>query len=268
MFKVLVIMDFKICFKGIPTSIIINLEKHYIKIKNKYLQGDFEPSELNGAKFSETIYRLLEWKTTGKHTAFGKHIPNFADKCRKFQQYSKLDDSIRFHIPNALIAIHDIRNKRGVGHTAGDVDPNHMDATFVVGTCDWILAEIVRLFYKKNISTQVAQAIVEKIITKQIPMVWEIFGIKRVLDKKLPISKKTLLLLYAEFPKDVDETKLYTWVEHSNSSIYRRDILISLHKKGMIEYDKKEKKVIISPIGRDFVEKNIPLKVAFLTKSN
>lgn len=253
-------MKLSIILNEVPKPIVNNIEKHYTIIKTMYSRGIFESSELNGAKFCESVYRLLEWKTKGNYTQFGRNIPQFAEKCREFIKCLGFDESIRFHIPNALIAIHDIRNKRGVGHAAGEVDANHMDAQFIISASDWILAELVRLFYKNNITTDEAQEIIETIITKKIPLVWCIFGVKRVLKKSLPAKQKTLVLLYSE-AKGIAENTLFEWVEHSNAAVYRRDVLNQLHKEGLIEYNKKLKKIIISPTGNQFVEKNISLEL-------
>jgi hypothetical protein len=52
------------------------------------------------------------------------------------------------------------------------------------------------------------------------------------------------------------------WVEHSNASNYRRDVLRPLHKEKLVEYDQRAGTVVLSPPGVDFVESNIPLTLA------
>ena len=42
-----------------------------------------------------------------------------------------------------IVALYEIRNDRGVGHTGGDVDPNHMDASMVLAGAKWLVAELV-----------------------------------------------------------------------------------------------------------------------------
>ena len=57
---------------------------------------------------------------------------------------------------------------------------------------------------------------------------------------------QTLLHLYrsTESPTERD---LVAWTEHSNASVYRRDILRPLHRERFIEYKENERRVTISP---------------------
>lgn len=41
-------------------------------------------------------------------------------------------ESARLTIPRLLVALYDVRNRRGVGHVSGDVSANHMDAELVL----------------------------------------------------------------------------------------------------------------------------------------
>jgi len=78
-----------------------------------------------------------------------------------------VQDGIRIHIPRALRTVYDIRNKRDAAHLADGIDPNLQDATFVIGTLDWILAEFVRLFH--GVSADEAQKIVTDLVRKRVP---------------------------------------------------------------------------------------------------
>ncbi len=247
---------FSFLFREFPEDILKNLEQNYIKLKGNFLDRKYEPSELNGGKFCETVFRLLEWHTSETHsyTPFGIKINDFGQSIRKFENLTNFTNSVRFHIPKLLNAIYDIRNKRGVGHVGGDVNPNYMDSVFVVSACDWIIAELIRIFHQ--IDTEKAQDIVDGLVTKKIPLIWEIGDVKRVLNPKLSFIDKTLVLLYSEFPKNILENILFNWVEHSNISYFKRDVLKHLHKKKFIEYDIKSGKITISPTGRKYVEGN------------
>ena len=94
------------------------------------------------------------------------------------------------------MALYEVRNNRGVGHVGGDVDPNHMDATLVVASAKWVVAELVRLFHA--VDTKTATEIVEALITREVPAVWEVNGKRRVLTGGLTMKQKALLLLYSE----------------------------------------------------------------------
>jgi hypothetical protein len=165
------------------------------------------------------------------------------------------DRSLRILVPRALLPLYEIRNNRGVGHVGGDVNPNLMDATAVFSMASWVMAELIRVFH--GVSTAEAQEAVDALSERKMPLVWSPGGdLKRVLDTSMNASDQTLLLLHQAMAW-VDETTLFASVEYSNASVYRSNVLGKLHKHRLIEYDKAQKRVCISPKGSAYVEKQI-----------
>jgi hypothetical protein len=155
-----------------------------------------------------------------------------------------------------LVALYEVRNNRGVGHVGGDVDPNGMDAKLVLETSKWIVAELVRAFH--NVPVEVATDAVERLTERTLPIVWEAGSAKRVLDPTLSKKDQTLLLLYSS-NEPVRESELVKWVEHSNSSAYRRDVLRTAHRDRLIEYNQTKGEAHLTPVGVQYVEENLPL---------
>jgi hypothetical protein len=153
-----------------------------------------------------------------------------------------------------LVALYEIRSNRGVGHSGGDVDPNEMDAACVVQMSKWLMAELVRIFH--DVDTETASKAISSIVQKSLPIVWKIGDKLRVLDISLSYIKKTLVLLYHS-STNVSEKDLFHWVEHSNASAYRRDVLRKAHREKLLEYDASSRTVQISPIGISLVERDI-----------
>jgi len=226
------------------------------KIINNYREKKWEPSELNGGKLCEVIYSILKGYIDGRFPGKPAKPKNMYDACKEFENAdsNKFPRSIRIQIPRMIIALYEIRNNRGVGHVGGDVDPNEMDATAVLYMSKWLLAELIRVFHKVSIDE--AQEIVGSITEKIYPEIWEIDGKRRVLNNALDKATQTLLVLYGN-QMSVKETDLIEWVEHTNPSVYRRDVLRKLHKSRMIEYNEKERLVTISPKGIQKIEKDI-----------
>ncbi len=248
-------------FSSVPQELCERLEEHYNKIKESFVHGDYEPSELNGGKFCEIVIRILEWHVNGgTYTPLGQTIKDFGTSCRSFESKSSFDDSIRFHIPQILNALYPIRNKRGVAHHAKEVNPNHMDAVFTVSCADWVMAELVRLFH--NVTTEKAQQTVEGIITKKIPVIWEIGTRKRVLSpsgKKLAARDKVLILLYHAHPQPLNVPDLLAWTEYGNSTRFRDSILKVLHDEDLVHFDQTSSTVHLSLLGVKNVETKLPL---------
>lgn len=46
-------------------------------------------------------------------------------------------------------------------------------------------------------------------------------------------------------------------VEHSNPSIYRRDVLVRAHRDRLIEYDAGGRQAYITPVGIEYVERTL-----------
>jgi len=248
--------DLDKALSGLPAVLRSALVKAYGRIKSSYVEQKWETSSLNGGKLSEVAYRVLEWHTKGSFTPLGQKIPNFEQACRNLANADKarFPESVRLTIPRVLIALYDIRNKRGVGHVGGDIDENRMDATVVTALSDWVIAEFVRLFH--GISVDDAQKLVDALTTKALPVVWTVGDRRRVLDPKLGFREQTLLILYYAFPDPLSDSDLVADVEYSNPSRYRSGVLKQLHKERLVEYS-KDGNVRLSPTGRCEVEQKL-----------
>jgi len=157
------------------------------------------------------------------------------------------DRSIRILIPRLLPALYEIRNNRNVGHVGGDVIPNKMDAALVRESASWIVAELVRIVH--GVSTTTAQVAVDALIERSHPLVWEIEGIKRVLDPSMKMADRILVLLYTT-PGWVDFERLKVWLRN-NPNVGR--VVSGLFDKHLVERDKG--RVTITPLGILHVEK-------------
>jgi hypothetical protein len=122
---------------------------------------------------------------------------------------SKVHESVRVHIPRALAAVHNVRNRRDVGHIAADVDANVMDATYVVATCNWVLGEFLRLFHQ--CSPEEAQAYVEAVVKRRAPFI-QVFGeTPFVLRPGLSARDEILALLYQRGTLGASLQQLDAW---------------------------------------------------------
>lgn len=129
-----------------------------------------------------------------------------------------------------------------------------MDAICALQMAKWIMAELVRVLH--DLDTEKATGIVESLVERETPLIWEINGKKRVLSTALSMRDKTLLLLHAT-DGQVPESDLVSWLEHSNASVYRRDILRKLHRARLIEYGASAHTAEISPSGIVDVEERL-----------
>lgn len=238
----------------LPSDILTNLLDEYQHIKQQLFLRRFQPSELNAARFGECVVRILEYLNTGSYTPFGTTLQS-ERIINSIQNNTAFNDTIRFFIPRTTRVILDVRNKRDVAHVGGEVNPNYSDALFVTHCADWILTELVRLFYGCSIDE--ANQIVVSINEVRIPVVTEVDGFVRVQNTKLDASNKILVVLYYKQPQKVSDANLAKWIKYKNISRLRTEILPKLDSEAMIHYE--DGLCTLLPKGTRYVEKNISL---------
>lgn len=221
------------------------------KITRNYREYRWEAAELDGGRLCEVAYAILDGYTSGgAYAATASKPSNFKRSCEELENRTGYPDSARLTVPRILVALYDVRNRRGVGHVGGDVSANHMDAELVLAMSKWIVAELVRLFHDTDVKT--ATDVVDALVDRTLPVIWEVDGVKRLLDTRLSLTDQTLVLLYSE-PGAVSDKDLAKHLEQDRLANYRR-VLDRLHKARAIEWAKATGMVTLSPVGRKDVE--------------
>jgi len=217
------------------------------------MERRWTPSELSGGKLCEIVFTILDGYAKGKYPVGPSKPSRFVDACRKLEQNSAVPRSFQILIPRLLPALYEIRSNRGVGHTGGEVDPNHMDAVAVLSLANWILAELVRVFHNLNIEE--AQLVVDSLTERRIPLVWQFGNMNRVLNPDLPLQDQILLLI-ASSPAEVKTDDLFKWVGYQNKK-YLKKILREMHDLRYVEYDETIGSVLMLPPGAKYIQNRI-----------
>ena len=244
---------------ALDSQLIDALLKAYNELKNQYYLGKHKPSELDAGHFAELVIRLLQYITTPDHsfTPLGRRLRNLDRQIDHFAQLPEADfhDSIRLHIPRAIHAIYGIRSRRGVAHVGGDVSPNLPDSSLVIAICDWILTELIRLYYTTSVED--AQKLVDSLVERKVPLIQDFNGHLKVLDPNLSVPTKILVLLYYRGEEGASLSELRRWIKTKSSSHIPTAIKNLQHKKGHVHRDNS--RCYITRTGILFVENNIPL---------
>jgi len=236
---------------AIPSGLRDPLISEYQSIVQNFLEHRWLPSELSGGRFSEIVYTILDGHAKQSYAAGPAKPSKFVDSCKKLENntQSHVPRSFQILIPRILPALYEIRNNRNVGHVGGDVDPNHMDSVAVLSLCNWVMAELVRVFHGLTVAE--AQKVVDVLAEVRIPVIWSDGNIKRVLRPELKLHEQLLLLTAASVP-DVSSKELVAWIEHDNTKYVMRTIR-SLHSKRLLEFTESTDRVKILPPGTKFV---------------
>lgn len=243
---------------GIPDGLRVPLIEEYNKLARHYREGRWEPAELNGGKFCEIVYSILKGHVDASFPQAPYKPGNMLDDCKKLERSTGFPRSIRIQIPRMLIALYEIRNNRNVGHVGADVDPNHMDAAVVFSMCQWILAELVRVFH--DILPEEATRVVETLTERPVPLLWKVGERTRVLNPSLSAKDRMLALLYGS-ARPLAATEIVKSIEYKNSSQFRKSILIPAHKAGLLDFEPRSGMVVLSPRGSKYVEEQIDLTI-------
>ena len=240
---------------GIDKTVRKKIVDSYIELKRNLAESRLDAAGLNAGKLCEASIRHLQNRAFGTSTPFGKTISNFADECRKIisaPSGPNITESEKTILPRALVFLYTMRNKRGIGHIGGDVDPNSIDGALIGRVSDWIVCELIRVHH--NLSLEEAQDLVDGLAVRQLPDVWEVAGKKRVLREGMSAKDQLLLLLYSCKDQTVLTEDLVSWVEYSNPAVLRSRILGNLHKERFVEWDRESEFVVLSPKGAKYVE--------------
>lgn len=242
----------------IPDPFKSKVVASYVEVREAFDESNFDTTSLRVGKFCESVLRFLQHELTGSHIAFGTHIPNFSNECDILQRLPKATghESLRLIIPKALVFAYTIRNKRGVGHAGGDVDANQIDAASVMRIADWVLCELMRHYH--SLSLEDAQQLLDTISVRQIPLIWLVGDKKRILNSSMPIEDQMLVLLHSDVNTAVPTEDMIDWLDYPKRvSDFKRWVLSPAHTTRLIEHDRENDMILISPTGSKKAERLI-----------
>jgi hypothetical protein len=200
--------------------------------KTNFHLGGLRLSAVEGERFCEAAYRLLEQAATKRFTPLGKQLDT--EKIATMLLNKNLPDGARIHIPRALRMIYDIRNKRDAAHLGDGIDPNDQDATLVISAIDWVLAELVRLHH--GITANEAHRIIVNLVARQAPVVQDFDGFLKILNPKLQVSDRVLVLLYQRGADRATIDELLGWVHPKMRTNLKRTLEQLEHDKAYLHH--------------------------------
>ncbi len=236
---------------AIPESLRTPLIEEYTQIVKNFMERRWGPAELSGGRFCEIVYTILHGHAQGAYAPAPGKPANFVNACRALENNAGVPRSFQILIPRILPALYEIRNNRNVGHVGSDVDPDYMDSSAVLGMASWIMAELIRVFH--DVTTAEAQAAVDALSERRIPLVWKSGSIRRVLRTDLPLKEQILLLIGSATGR-VATDDLFRWTGYDKRAYFNR-LLAQLHDQRFLEYHKDSQEVELLPPGTDYVSR-------------
>ena len=217
--------------KGIDKTIVDKLIEEYRIVKRENLLGDHEKAILHSAKVSDLVLALIKNKVSGKVVDVNKiRFNKLFEEITKYPKPSAEDVILTLAIPRVAESIYTIRSKKDVAHVK-TIDPNFIDSSYCASACDWMLSELVLLFFKAD--PDEASELVNSLLKKKVPTVEE-FEDKTIviLRKDLSIKHEILLTLYHYYPKRLSNADLINLLKLKKiyNPLYRLENERLIHK--------------------------------------
>jgi hypothetical protein len=192
----------------LDAEVVERLIDTYRDLKANYYLGGHRLSAVEAGRFCEAVVRLLQQSATSQFTALDQNL-ELDRELRRLEGVTSIGDSLRLHIPRAIRVIYGIRNKRDTAHLNDGIDPNVQDSTLVATTCDWIMAELVRLHH--DVSPQEATKAVHDLVKIKAPLIQDFDGYLKVLNPSLKAGDHVLLLLHQRGAAGASIIQLNDW---------------------------------------------------------
>ncbi|MCP8309425.1 MAG: hypothetical protein H3Z54_12165 [archaeon] len=239
--------------EGIDKTIVDKLIDEYRIVKNKYLLGDHETVILHSAKFSELILALIKNKVSGKSVNIDDiHFNKLCEEIRNYPKSSAEAVILTLAIPRVAESVYTIRSKKDIVH-AKTIDPSFVDSSYCVSACDWMLSELVLLFFKANENE--ANELINSILKKKVPTVEEFEdGTIVILRKDLSMTHEILLTFYHYYPERLSNEDLIKLIKSKKIYIH----LYRLENERLIHRTKEGSK--LTKLGIEYVEDEILMK--------
>lgn len=217
-----------------PANLVDELIECYTEQKKNFYLGRMRPNEVEGGRFAEAAFRMLQHAARLPVTPIGMQLDT--DRIIKTLEHlpTNTGDSVRLHIPRTLRVIYDIRNKRDAAHLADGIDPNLQDSSFVSAALDWVLAEFVRL--SRGVSADKAFAMVKSIIVRRIPAVEQFGEFLKTLRPSFGPSDRILLLLYHRADSGATVSELSGWLKPTQRTNLNRTLAQLEHDKDFVVF--------------------------------
>ncbi|MGG6266259.1 hypothetical protein ACQ4M3_05395 [Leptolyngbya sp. AN03gr2] len=165
----------------------------YVEMQQRFLAGDWQPTELDGERFCEAISRCLlqiDTEQIDHRKLPGKIRDDLLNKSIAHQ----IRDKDRYHIAKVIELVYRFRSDRGAVHISTEYTANYMDSMLVLHASKWIFAEFLRLAWNRD--RKIVAETIAQIVQLEHSVIHELDGKPLVLARDISATDEILLLLY------------------------------------------------------------------------
>ena len=166
----------------------------YVEMQQRFLAGDWQPTELDGGRLCEAVARACYQLDSG--TVTHSQLPK--ELCEKIEDEQNirphnLDIKDRHHITRAIGLVYKFRSDRGSVHISPKYTADFMDSMLTVHAGKWIFAEFLRISWTQD-KELIAETIAQ-IVQLEYSLIHELDDVPLVLDERVSAPEEVLLLL-------------------------------------------------------------------------
>jgi len=190
-------------------------------LEKRYVLRDWGPATLDGGQFAEAAARILYHQDSGnpnRKRPVSRCLEYIEDPTNN-NTYYVTDLKPILHLCKVIRTIYKFRSDRGAVHIDPDYTANHIDAKLVLENSRWVLAEILRLFWK-NDPKEVAAAI-RQLVQFEIPVIGEYEGRLIIQRTDCTTEEEILILLHHAGESGLSRKEINNHIPKDNSGIRR-----------------------------------------------
>ena len=169
------------------------LVDEFTSIERRFIQRDWEPTQLDSGQFAEIASRILYHQDTGTLN-YTKSVAECTGYLLNDTLNHLLPRQDAIHFAKVIQTIYKFRSARGAVHISPTYTPNHMDSKYLVEAVRWSMNELLRLFWSGN-REDVAKTIRE-ILQFDVPSIGVFGDIILVQRTDLKTEEELLILLH------------------------------------------------------------------------
>lgn len=170
------------------------LVDEFVSSERRFIQRDWEPSQLDGGQFAEIAARILYHADSGN-----LNIGRSFDDCIKYIENASVAHALlprqdALHLSKVLRTIYKFRSQRGAVHISPNYTPNHMDSKLIIECVRWSMNEILRIFW--NGDREAVAKTIRELIQFDVPSIGRFEDILIVQRVDLSAEEEIVLLLH------------------------------------------------------------------------
>src|SRR5947209_5968518 len=113
------------------------LVDEFVSQEKRFIQRDWEPSQLDGGQFCEVLARILYHQDSGN-----LNVTKSVDECMGYVENAQVPHQLQprqtaLHLTKVIRTVYKFRSARGAVHISPTYKANHMDSKLVLEGVRW-----------------------------------------------------------------------------------------------------------------------------------